>query len=81
MRRNQSFHVYANHYVLPNMQLKSNGEKTLLWHATDFADDYASEDILSLRFHAPEIAHHPVLHTDYEKGRRDLSQFICDSVT
>ena len=57
MRRNQTFRVCANHYILPQMELKphSGSERALIWSATDFADGVESHDVLSVRFKTPEI--------------------------
>ncbi|OHT00631.1 RanBP1 domain containing protein [Tritrichomonas foetus] len=58
MRRNQTFRVCANHFVLPHMELKSHSgsDRALIWTATDFADGAESHDVLSVRFRTPEIA-------------------------
>lgn len=58
MRRNQTFRVCANHFVLPHMELKSHtgNERAFIWSATDFADGTESHDVLSVRFKTPEIA-------------------------
>jgi Ran-binding protein 1 len=55
MRRAQTFRVCANHFVLPQMTLKANGDRALIWHATDFADGKESQDVLSVKFKSPEI--------------------------
>jgi hypothetical protein len=55
MRRIQTFKVCANHFILPGMVLKSNGEKAVIWHATDFADGKESHEILSVKFKNAEI--------------------------
>ncbi|OHS93154.1 RanBP1 domain containing protein [Tritrichomonas foetus] len=57
MRRNQTFRVCANHFVLPHMELKphSGSDRALIWSATDFADGTESHDVLSIRFRTPEI--------------------------
>ncbi|KAH0785396.1 E3 SUMO-protein ligase RanBP2 [Histomonas meleagridis] len=57
MRRNQTFRVCANHYILPQMELKSHAgnERALIWTATDFADGTESHDVLSVRFKTAEI--------------------------
>ncbi|KAH0793379.1 E3 SUMO-protein ligase RanBP2 [Histomonas meleagridis] len=57
MRRNQTFRVCANHYILPQMELKphAGSERALIWTATDFADGTESHDVLSVRFKTAEI--------------------------
>jgi Ran-binding protein 1 len=55
MRRAQTFRVCANHFILPGTTLKANGDKAVLWHATDFADGKESNEILSVKFKSPEI--------------------------
>ncbi|KAK8894761.1 Ran-specific GTPase-activating protein [Tritrichomonas musculus] len=58
MRRNQTFRVCANHFILPFMELKphTGNERAFIWSATDFADGTESHDVLSVRFKTSEIA-------------------------
>ena len=58
MRRNQTFRVCANHFILPHMDIKPNSgsDRALIWRAVDFADGTESHDTLSIRFRTPEIA-------------------------
>ena len=58
MRRNQTFKVCANHFVLPHMDLKPNNgsDRALMWSAVDFADGEESHDVLSVKFKNAEIA-------------------------
>jgi len=58
MRRNQTFRVCANHFVLPHMELKphAGNDRALIWSALDFADGAESHDTLSVRFRTAEIA-------------------------
>jgi hypothetical protein len=56
MRRAQTFRVCANHFILPGMTLKATGDRTVIWHATDFADGKTSTDVLSAKFKGPDVA-------------------------
>lgn len=58
MRRNQTFRVCANHFVLPFLKLKpfSGTDRAFIWTAPDFADGTESHDTLSVRFKTKEIA-------------------------
>jgi Ran-binding protein 1 len=59
MRRNQTYRVCANHFVLPALELKPNpsNDKALIWHAQDFADVPTGQaETLSVRFKTAEIA-------------------------
>jgi Ran-binding protein 1 len=59
MRRNQTYRVCANHFILPALELKPNpsNDKALIWHAQDFADSQAGQaETLSVRFKTAEIA-------------------------
>lgn len=58
MRRNQTFRVCANHFILPHMELKphTGSDRALIWSANDYADGAESHDVLSVRFRTPEIA-------------------------
>ena len=58
MRRNQTFRVCSNHFILPHMELKphTGNDRALIWNAVDFADGAESHDTLSVRFRTAEIA-------------------------
>ena len=58
MRRNQTFRVCANHYILPYMELKPNAgsDRALIWSAVDYADGASSHDVLSVKFRTAEVA-------------------------
>ena len=58
MRRNQTFKVCANHFILPHMELKPNAgsDRALMWNAVDFADGEESHDVLSVKFKNAEVA-------------------------
>ena len=58
MRRNQTFKVCANHFILPHMDIKPNNgsDRALMWSAVDFADGEESHDVLSVKFKNAEIA-------------------------
>lgn len=58
MRRNQTFRVCANHFILPHMEIKPNqgSDRAFIWYAVDFAEGVESHDTLSIRFKGPEEA-------------------------
>jgi Ran-binding protein 1 len=58
MRRNQTFKVCANHFILPHMDLRLNNgsDRALMWNAVDFADGVESHDVLSVKFKNAEVA-------------------------
>jgi Ran-binding protein 1 len=55
MRRAQTFRVCANHFILPEMTLRPNGEKAVIWHAADFAEGKEIQETLCVKFKGPEV--------------------------
>lgn len=57
MRRAQTFRVCANHFILPQMELKphAGSDRALIWNAIDFADGEESHDTLTVKFKNAEI--------------------------
>ena len=58
MRRDQTYRICANHYILPDLELKAQtgSDKAFKWIAEDYADNVKSHDILSVKFKSAEIA-------------------------
>lgn len=59
MRRNQTFRVCCNHFILPHMELKeSKGtDRAFMWAATDYADGPdGSKDVLTIKLKSAEVA-------------------------
>ncbi|XP_061482731.1 E3 SUMO-protein ligase RanBP2-like isoform X2 [Rhineura floridana] len=58
MRREQVLKICANHYINPDMTLKPNAgsDKSLVWHALDYADESPKPEQLAIRFKTPEEA-------------------------
>lgn len=71
MRRNQTFKVCANHFILPHMELKANNgsDRALMWSAIDYADgnDQPSHDVLSVKFKNSDVA--SLFKKAFEEGR------------
>ncbi|XP_043926927.1 E3 SUMO-protein ligase RanBP2-like [Protopterus annectens] len=58
MRREQILKICANHYITPDMKLIPNAasDKSLLWHAVDYADEMAKPEQLAIRFKTADEA-------------------------
>ena len=58
MRRNQTYKVCANHYILPHLELKphTGSDRAMIWSAVDFADGTESHEVLSVKFRSAEVA-------------------------
>ncbi|EAX92306.1 RanBP1 domain containing protein [Trichomonas vaginalis G3] len=78
MRRNQTFKVCANHFILPHMELKLNqgSDRAYMWNAVDFADgpDTPSHDVLSVKFRNAETAN--AFKKAFEEGRTQNAQLL-----
>jgi hypothetical protein len=67
MRRAQTFRVCANHFILPEMTLRPNGEKALIWHAADFAEEKEIHETLCVKFKGPDVVQ--LFKTAFETAR------------
>nr|XP_006114608.2 ranBP2-like and GRIP domain-containing protein 4 isoform X1 [Pelodiscus sinensis] len=58
MRREQVLKICANHYINADMKLKPNAgsDKSFVWHALDYADEFAKPEQLAIRFKTKEEA-------------------------
>jgi len=59
MRREKTLKVCANHYILPNMELKENigSDRSWVWSTlADFADEVATHEKFAIRFANTENA-------------------------
>ncbi|NXG03116.1 RBP2 ligase, partial [Sakesphorus luctuosus] len=58
MRRDQVLKICANHYINTEMKLTPNAtsDKSLVWHAVDYADELPKPEQLAIRFKTPEEA-------------------------
>ncbi|NXM68363.1 RBP2 ligase, partial [Serilophus lunatus] len=58
MRRDQVLKICANHYINTDMKLTPNAtsDKSLVWHALDYADELPKPEQLAIRFKTPEEA-------------------------
>ncbi|XP_045440129.1 E3 SUMO-protein ligase RanBP2 isoform X10 [Pipistrellus kuhlii] len=58
MRREQVLKICANHYISPDMKLTPNAgsDKSFVWHANDYADEFPKPEQLAIRFKTPEEA-------------------------
>ena len=76
MRRNQTFKVCANHFILPYMQLKANNnsDRAFLWNAVDFADGTESHDTLSVKFKNAEVAN--AFKKAFEDGKAQNAEIL-----
>lgn len=76
MRRNQTFKVCANHFILPHMELKQNNgsDRALMWNAVDFADGQESHDVLSVKFKNAEVAQ--AFKKAFEEGKAINEQLL-----
>lgn len=54
MRRDQVHKVCANHFLFDNMELKSKGDKAVIWSAHDFSDAVVQLENLCARFKSVE---------------------------
>ncbi|XP_034613967.1 E3 SUMO-protein ligase RanBP2-like isoform X1 [Trachemys scripta elegans] len=58
MRREQILKICANHYINTDMKLQLNAgsEKSFVWHALDYADEFPKPEQLAIRFKTLEEA-------------------------
>uniref|UniRef100_A0A672TS05 E3 SUMO-protein ligase RanBP2 n=1 Tax=Strigops habroptila TaxID=2489341 RepID=A0A672TS05_STRHB len=58
MRRDQVLKICANHYINTDMKLTPNAgsDKSFVWHALDYADEFPKPEQLAIRFKTPEEA-------------------------
>ena len=77
MRRNQTFKVCANHFVLPHMELKPNAgsDRAFLWNAVDFADGEESHDTLSVKFKNAEVA--AAFKKAFEEAKKQNAEILA----
>ncbi|XP_064612450.1 ran-specific GTPase-activating protein-like [Liolophura sinensis] len=78
MRRDKTFKVCANHFVLPQMNLKANcgSERAWVWSTpADFADDESKAELLAIRFGSAENAQ------KFKKVFDESKQLMVDLLT
>ncbi|XP_067419725.1 E3 SUMO-protein ligase RanBP2-like isoform X2 [Emydura macquarii macquarii] len=58
MRREQVLKICANHYINTDMKLQLNAgsDKSFVWHALDYADEFPKSEQLAIRFKTLEEA-------------------------
>ena len=59
MRRDKTFKICANHYVLPELKLQENVSSDKAWIykcPADYAEDAPTEELFAIRFASSEVA-------------------------
>ena len=78
MRRDQIHKLCANHYIMPNMELRPNvgSDRSWVWHAQDFSEETVKDEQLAVKFKSVPLAEefrevfHACRDTAQEGGER-----------
>eukprot|EP01121_Diplochlamys_sp_Union-15-3_P002583 TRINITY_DN122_c0_g1_i3.p1 TRINITY_DN122_c0_g1~~TRINITY_DN122_c0_g1_i3.p1 ORF type:complete len:301 (-),score=87.96 TRINITY_DN122_c0_g1_i3:85-855(-) len=82
MRRDKTFKICANHYILPSMKLEVNvgSDRSWVWNCpADFADETAKEEVFAIRFANVENAQ--LFKEAFENAQKDLGGGSKDNVS